>query len=72
MILAKQYESVLKSRGVLLSDCKEISGPNFLKENNSFGQGSIRNLLIHIGNIYQFWIGKNALKEDVVFTSMMK
>ena len=41
-----------------------------LSENNSFGRGgSIRNLLVHIANTYEFWIAKHGLNKDVVFTN---
>src|SRR5207237_9865782 len=34
----------------------------------AFGRGSIRNLLVHIGNTYEFWIGKHALNLELDFT----
>ena len=65
----QQYELVLESRTSLLDYCKTISPPDFLSTNSSFGRGgTIRNLLVHIANTYEFWIGKNALKMNVVFT----
>jgi uncharacterized damage-inducible protein DinB len=63
-----QYEFVKSSRKVLLEYCQTISDTNFLIENSSFGRGSIRNLLVHIGNTYEFWIGKHALNIDIKFT----
>lgn len=56
-----QYEYVRASRQVLLAYCNEISATHFVAENSSFGRGSIRNLLVHIGTMYEFWIGKQAL-----------
>ncbi|HYG37281.1 MAG TPA: DinB family protein [Cytophagales bacterium] len=69
MVLQQQYELVKASRQILLNYCRNISSENFLKENSAFGRGSIRNLLVHIGNIYELWIAKNALKEEASFTS---
>lgn len=64
-----QYELVKGSRIVLLEYCRTISADNFIKENTSFGRGgSIRNLLVHNVNTYQFWIGNVALKKSIVYT----
>ena len=66
----EQYELVRESRAVLFNYCKTISGTNFVSENNSFGRGgSIRNLLVHIANTYEFWIGKHGLKNNIIFTT---
>ena len=65
----KQYELVCDSRRVLFGYCKTISEEHFLKEHSSFGRGgSIRNLLVHIANTYQFWIGQEFLKKEMAFT----
>jgi uncharacterized damage-inducible protein DinB len=65
----KQYELVLESRKVLLDYCKTVSAPDFLNANSSFGRGgSIRNLLVHIANTYEFWIANNALKKNIDYT----
>jgi uncharacterized damage-inducible protein DinB len=66
----KQYEFVRESRRILLSYCKAVSAREFVNENSSFGRGgSIRNLLVHIANTYEFWIGMHALKRNIVFTA---
>ena len=66
----EQYDLVRESRAVLFNYCKTISETNFLIENNFFGRGgSIRNLLVHIANTYEFWIAKHCLNNDVVYTS---
>jgi uncharacterized damage-inducible protein DinB len=57
----QQYSFVKSSRAVLLQYCSGISAEHFISENTSFGRGSIRNLLVHIGNTYEFWIGGQAL-----------
>ena len=64
-----QYEFVRDSRKVVFTYCKTISGEHLLTAVPSFGRGgSIRNLLVHIANTYQFWIAKQCLKREVVFT----
>ena len=65
----EQYEFVRESRQVLFDYCKTISENHFITENNLFGRGgSIRNLLVHIANTYEFWIAKHGLDKVVVFT----
>lgn len=64
----EQYSAIQESRRALFEYCKTIHQHDFLKENSSFGRGSIRNLLVHIANVYQFWVAKNALEKDVSFT----
>jgi uncharacterized damage-inducible protein DinB len=67
--VTEQYEAIQDSRHILLEYCKTISGQDLLTENKSFGRGgSIRNLLVHIVNVYEFWIAKNALNKEIVFT----
>ena len=68
MYFQHQYELVKSSRKVLLEYCKTLSGENFLIENSAFGRGSVRNLLVHIGNTYEFWIGRESLKKNMKFT----
>lgn len=60
-----QYEFVRSSRSVLLDYCSKIAGPDFFKEHTHFGRGSVRNLLVHIGNTYGFWIGEHALNKQM-------
>ncbi|MBC6992832.1 DinB family protein [Neolewinella lacunae] len=65
----EQYELVQASRKVLLDYCKTIHSNDFLNENSSFGRGgSIRNLLTHIANTYEFWIAKHGLNRAIEFT----
>jgi uncharacterized damage-inducible protein DinB len=67
--LTLQYDLVKQSREVLLQYCNTIAAKDFCAENSSFGRGSIRNLLVHIGNTYEFWLGKQALQKDIAFTA---
>ena len=65
----EQYELVRESRQVLFDYCKTISENHFITENSLFGRGgSIRNLLVHIANTYEFWIARHGLGKNIVFT----
>ena len=67
-ILRQQYELVKSSRVVLFDFCRSLSSQHFLIEHADFGRGSIRNLLVHVANVYQFWIGARVLGRDELFT----
>ena len=66
--LSQQYEFVKSSRLVLLDYCATIAQEDFVKENSSFGRGSIRNLLVHCCTTYQFWIARAGLKINLELT----
>ncbi|SFH20650.1 DinB family protein [Pedobacter insulae] len=64
----KQYQFVKESRDILFEYCKTIAPQDFVNENSSFGRGgSLRNLLVHIANTYEFWIANTALKKNVMY-----
>lgn len=64
-----QYQWVRESRQVLFDYCKRIAPKDFVDSNSAFGRGgSMRNLLVHIANTYEFWIADQVLKKNVVFT----
>ena len=64
----EQYEYIKGSRNVLFEYCKTISPEDFINQNTSFGRGgSIRNLLVHIANTYEFWIANLALQKKVTY-----
>ncbi|UYQ93382.1 DinB family protein [Chitinophaga horti] len=64
-----QYDMVKGSRQVLLDYCATLSDAHFLQPCEGFGRGgSIRNLLVHICNTYQGWIGQDALQQELPFT----
>ncbi len=67
--LREQYILVKASRAVLLDYCATISHEDFVVTHPDFGRGSVRNLLVHIANVYEFWIGANAMKRNIGFTS---
>ena len=68
--LAKQkYEWVRASRKVLFDYCRTIKPEDFTSQDTPFGRGgSMRNLLVHNANTYQFWIANTALDLNVAYT----
>ena len=70
LYVQEQYSAVKDTRTVLLDFCATLSAADFVKENHSFGRGgSVRNLLVHIANVYESWIGNEVLKKNTAFTS---
>lgn len=67
MELQCQYAFVKASRQVLLEYCAGIAAADFVAENSAFGRGSIRNLLVHIGHTYAFWIGGHGLQQTMAY-----
>lgn len=64
----EQYEFVKGSRKVLFEYCKTISEKDFVNQNTSFGRGgSMRNLLVHIANTYEYRIANLALKKNILY-----
>ena len=64
----EQYELVKDSRKVLFEFCNTISTEDFINQNTSFGRGgSIRNLLVHMANTYQYWIANISLKKNIAY-----
>lgn len=65
-----QYQLLIQSRKVLFEYCSTLTQEDLLNQNTSFGRGgSIRNLLVHIANAYEFWVVKHALKKNIHFTA---
>ncbi|MFT3795475.1 DinB family protein [Flavobacterium sp.] len=67
MDFKNQYELIRSSRGALLDYCETLSQAHLLEENSTFGRGSIRNLLVHNGYTYQYWLGVQALGKHIPF-----
>lgn len=66
----EQYELVKSSRKILLDYCGTMAQKDLLNSNSSFGRGgSVRNLLVHIANVYESWIGQEVLKKEIAFTT---
>lgn len=69
-LLEAQYKLVQGSRNVLLEYCSSVTPDHFVAENTGFGRGgSMRNLLVHIGNTYQYWLGAHALEQKMTYPS---
>lgn len=66
-LLAAQYEMVMDSRDELLGYCSQMTPVDFVMEHTSFGKGSVRNMLVHIGTTYQHWLGQLALRKAVQY-----
>ncbi len=60
-VLSTQYEFARDSRKRLLKYCEKISPQDFLKENENFGGRSIQFLLIHVANVYEYYL-KNFIE----------
>jgi len=64
-----QYDFVKGSRKVLFDYCKTINSEDFINQNTTFGRGgSMRNLLVHIANTYQYWIANISLNKDISYS----
>jgi len=62
-----QYQLVRDARAALFAFCDDLSNEDFVQQIGSFGHGSIRHLLVHVANVYQFWITHNALHQKTTF-----
>ncbi|RYY14423.1 MAG: DUF664 domain-containing protein [Cytophagaceae bacterium] len=60
-MLRAQYGLVQQARTVLLAYCATLAPADFVAPVVSFGHGSIRDLLVHVANAYQIWLGRVAL-----------
>ena len=61
-LLTQQYALVMNARAALLTYCGQLTEEDFLTNTSTFGRGSIRNLLVHIANVYEFWLLRNVSK----------
>jgi uncharacterized damage-inducible protein DinB len=69
-LIIEQYKLIQESRHIVLNYCADLPPTDFVKEIEHFGRGSIRNTLVHIANVYEFWIGKFSLGTVKVFTEI--
>lgn len=68
-LASQQYQWVKSSRSALFDYCRTISKEDFVNANSAFGRGgSIRNLLVHTANTYQFWIANTCLQMNIGYT----
>ncbi|ANH80216.1 damage-inducible protein DinB [Niabella ginsenosidivorans] len=68
-VCSTEYDFVKEARNQLFTYCSTIQPADFIKEVAPFGRGgSMRNLLVHIANVYEHWIGNIALKQPVPYS----
>jgi uncharacterized damage-inducible protein DinB len=69
-MLEMQYEMVRDARNVLFQFCATIPQADLVSRNQHFGNGgSVRDLLVHIANVYEIWIAHRALQQPIPLTS---
>jgi uncharacterized damage-inducible protein DinB len=56
-LLRLQYQLISERRSALFEYCEKIDNGHFLQDMPSFGDKSMKSLLMHVVNIYKFWIG---------------
>jgi uncharacterized damage-inducible protein DinB len=56
-ILFRQYDLVKERRETLLKYCESLSPAHCTFNHDNFGGRSIVYLLVHVANVYQFWLG---------------
>ncbi|CAG9620394.1 DinB family protein [Sutcliffiella rhizosphaerae] len=62
---ANQHEWIKRTRETLFDYCEGMEQSDYLKELESFGGDSIRNLHVHVAGCYQFWLGKHGLGKTI-------
>lgn len=65
-LLSTQYELIKGARGALFAYCA-TTGEDFLKPVAAFNNNSIRDLLVHIANIYISWLDNFGLDGSRTF-----
>lgn len=65
-VLNQQYKLMQSARAVLFSYLDTVTIAHFTEELPTFGDSSIRNLLVHTANTYQFWLGSFAQKKELL------
>ena len=66
--LNNQYKLIQESRRIMFDFFKDINDEDFTKTIKDFGRGSIRDTLVHIANVYEYWIGHFSMKLSIPFT----
>lgn len=67
MVISAQYELVKESRSVLFAYCDTIDQRDLLTDLAPFGGRSMGSLLVHITNVYQYWLEEIGLEKKVEF-----
>lgn len=61
----RQYDLIRQTRELLFRYCETLAPEDYVKELESFGGDSIRNLHTHVAECYQVWLGNRALGESL-------
>ncbi|KMJ57220.1 damage-inducible protein DinB [Bacillus sp. LL01] len=64
-LFQSQYDWIKRTRETLFQYCEGMPYEQYIKEVESFGGDSIRNLHVHIASCYHFWLGTHALKKSI-------
>ncbi|MDR7071635.1 putative damage-inducible protein DinB [Fictibacillus barbaricus] len=60
-VFESQYDWIQRTRESLFQYCETLSPSDYVKENETFGGDSIRNLHAHVADCYRVWLGNRAL-----------
>lgn len=71
-ILSDQYELVKNSRRVLLDFCGTLSSSDFHRNMETFGGRSVGFLLVHIINVYRYWLEQFGMDREPEFFAVDK
>lgn len=66
-IISHQYSLIREGRKPFFEYCSTIRPHDFVKPLPSFGDRSIRDLLVHITNTYVYWIGHFPKVSELAF-----
>ncbi|RDC66373.1 DinB family protein [Adhaeribacter pallidiroseus] len=64
-VLNQQYKLMQSARAVLFSYLDTVTIAHFTEELLTFGASSMRHLLVHTANTYQFWLGGFAQIQEL-------
>lgn len=71
-VLNQQYKLMQSARAVLFSYIDTLTIAHFTEDLPAFGDSSIRSLLVHTANTYQFWLGSFAQSKELpIIKSLM-
>lgn len=63
-----QYRLIQSARSILFDYCETLSAEHFIGTTPGFGHdGSIRNLLVHNANTYQYWIAFHCFGRTIQY-----
>jgi uncharacterized damage-inducible protein DinB len=66
-MIIQQYEYIKDARGALLQYCATLDPGHFVQPLDDFNGKSIRDLLVHIADVYRYWLKKIALEQESSF-----